>query len=155
MFGTYCIEDIQDCTVKGLGSFQMIFSYWHILQTYISRFRCAEIWLPMFRTSISCQPSFDVQDACAKATRCPCVSVAAGSPGLYGCLTNTCSEWTSASVSLKPSTYFMAASGLNMCGYQNSTGPACYPCCSESVRSHQYFMFAVQSSDHVFSSALK
>lgn len=37
-----------------------------------------------------------------RSSRCPSVSVTPRTPGLYGYLTNTRCEWTSASVSLKP-----------------------------------------------------
>lgn len=59
--------------------------------------------------SVSCHALLDVQYICAKVKQVPYVSVAAGVPGLYGYLTNTRGEWTSASVSLKPSKYFIQA----------------------------------------------
>lgn len=83
-----------------------------------------------------------------RSSSCPSVSVTPRTPGLYGYLTNTCTERTSASVSLKPSEYFIRACAgavtenvwvSQLCWFE------CYARCRRYTRSHQFFMFAVQS----------
>lgn len=84
-----------------------------------------------------------------RSSRCPSVSVTLRTPGHYGYLTNACSERTSASVSLKPSKYFMQ--GLCRDCYRECVDVSawlwfeCCPLCGRHTKSHQFFMFVAQS----------
>lgn len=76
-----------------------------------------------------------------RSNRCPFISVALRTPGLYGHLTNTRSERTSASVSLKLSKYFIKACVETVteadCGYelcwQGVLSPLQYICKNSSI----------------------